>query len=369
MKKEAIKGILNKLKIQNNFRKLTSSNKTLINLSSNDYLGLGNDENLKEQFFQKGQPKLSSSSSRLMNGSYDEVLILEEKLQKIYGKAGIVFNSGFAANSSIIKTFYNKNSLIITDRLNHASIYDGIKASSAKFARYHHLDMNHLEELLKKNCQKYDDIVVISETIYSMDGDFCDLHKLVQLKQKYNFDLMIDEAHSYGVYGYGLVHELNLVDNIDFLIIPLGKGGGSIGSYVITSPLFKDYIINKSCEFIYSTANPPINNAWNLFLLEKMPIFFEQRKKLQKLVKFFLEILEKYQIHTDSKSHIISIIIGDNQKATLVAEQLKQNGFGIYAIKEPTIPKNTARLRISLNSTLKKEDLLHFAQLLSEKLK
>lgn len=179
---------------------------------------------------------------------------------------------------------------------------------------------------------------------------------------------MIDEAHSYGVYGYGLAHELNLIDNIDFLIVPLGKGGGSMGAYVMTTQLFKDYIINKSYEFIYSTANPPINNAWNLFLLEKMPTFSKQRKKLQELSKFFLEILRKHQIHTNSKSHIISIIIGDNQKATFVAEQLKQNGFQIYAIKEPTVPKNTARLRISLNSTLKKEDLLHFTQLLSKKL-
>lgn len=353
---------LQESKAQSNLKKLTLKKPKQTNLSSNDYLGCANDPALRKEFFQNNQSNFSASSSRLIDGSYPEVMELEEELEKIYGQPGLVFNSGFIANSAIIKTFYDKNSLIITDRLNHASIYDGITHSGAKFLRYYHLDLEHLEKMLVKNIDKYDDILVISETIYSMDGDSCDLPKLVYLKQKYHFDLMIDEAHSYGVYGYGLAHQLNVVNDIDFLTIPLGKGGGSVGAYVITSQLTKDFIINKCREFIYSTAIPPINNAWHLFILKKMPSLADKRQKLQEITKYFLSILSKHDIQTNSSSHIISIIIGDKQKAFQIAKHLQQKGFNIYAIKEPTVPKNTARIRISLHPNLLKSDLLKFVQ-------
>jgi len=362
MKKEIIQKTLQKLKAQNNFRKLTVKNPKQINLSSNDYLGCINDPELRKEFLQNNQSNFSASSSRLIDGGYSEVMELEEELEKIYGKPGLVFNSGFTANSAIIKTFYNQNSLIITDRLNHASIYDGIVYSGAKFFRYKHLDLEHLEKIVMKNIDKYDDVLVISETIYSMDGDVCNLSELVRLKQKYHFDLMIDEAHSYGVYGYGLAYKLNVVNDIDFLTIPLGKGGGSIGAYVITPQLAKDFIINKCPEFIYSTAIPPINNAWNLFILKKMMFFADRRQKLQELTKYFLSILSEYEIQTISSSHIISIVIGDNQKALQIAKYLQKKGFNVYAVKEPTVPKNTARLRIGLYPNLQKKDLLKFVQ-------
>ncbi|MDR0614629.1 MAG: aminotransferase class I/II-fold pyridoxal phosphate-dependent enzyme [Lactobacillales bacterium] len=362
MKKEIIQKKLQKLKAQNNFRKLIIKNSKQINFSSNDYLGCASDPALRKEFFQNNQSTFSASSSRLIDGSYPEVMELEKELEKIYGKPGLVFNSGFTANSAIIKTFYDKKSLIIADRLNHASIYNGIVDSGAKFFRYNHLDLKHLKKILVKNIDRYDDILVISETIYSMDGDICDLLELVRLKKKYHFNLMLDEAHSYGVYGYGLAHQLNVIDDIDFLTIPLGKGGGSMGAYVITSQLAKDFIINKCPEFIYSTAIPPINNAWNLFILKKMVSFTDKQQKLQELTKHFLSILSEYGIQTTSSSHIISIIVGDNQKAIQLAKYLQQKGFNIHAIKEPTVPQNTARIRVSLHSNLQKSDLLRFVQ-------
>lgn len=353
---------LNSLKETNNFRVLKECNSSLINFSSNDYLGLANDKELLNEFYSNYHCKLSSSSSRLIDGSYPEVMELERELEKIYNRAGIVFNSGFDANSSIIETFYNKDTLIISDRLNHASIYDGIVNSGAKLLRYKHLDMENLENLLIKYRDKYEDILVVTETVYSMDGDVADIKKLVELKRKYNFNLMVDEAHSYGVNGYGIAYENNLVQDIDFLVIPLGKGGGSIGSYLLCSQLCKDYIINKNRKFIFTTALPPVNNCWNLFILKKMPEFLEKRERLQELIRYFLSLLKENSIETSSTTHIVSIIIGDNRKIIKIAENLKNKGFLVYGVKEPTVPKGSARFRIGLNPNFSKEDLERFVK-------
>ena len=362
MKNEILIKELNALKSANNFRKLKYCDLSLINFSSNDYLGLANDSELLKEFYSQYTPKLSSSSSRLIDGSYSEVMELEKELESIYRKPAILFNSGFDANSSILETFYNKNSLILTDRLNHASIYDGILNSKAIFMRYKHLDMEALEKLLLKYQNIYDDILVVSETIYSMDGDMVDLKKLIELKKKYNFSLMIDEAHSYGVYGYGIAKQLDIVEDIDFLIIPLGKGGGSVGAYVVCSQLSKDYIVNKSRKFIYSTALPPINNMWNLFILKKMPLFKEKIEKLQEIKEYTLKLLKENHIKTTSSTHIISIIIGDNSKIIDISNKMEEKGFLLYGIKEPTVPKGTARFRISLNPSLSKENISRFVR-------
>ena len=187
MEKEKIREELLKLKSENNFRSLKEFDGKEINFSSNDYLGITQDKKLLEEFYSKYRPRLSSSSSRLMSGSYKEVLELEKRAEEIYKKPCIVFNSGFDANSSIIETFYGKNSLIITDRLNHASIYEGIINSGAEIKRYKHLDMENLEEILKKYSGKYSDILVVCETIYSMDGDITPIKEITELKKKYNF--------------------------------------------------------------------------------------------------------------------------------------------------------------------------------------
>ena len=362
MEREKIKEELLKLKKENNFRVLIEKNNEKINFSSNDYLGIAENKKLLEEFYLKYKPKLSSSSSRLISGSYKEVVELEKRAEEIYKKPCIVFNSGFDANSSIIETFYGENSLIITDRLNHASIYDGIVNSKAKFVRYKHLDMNNLEEILKKYSEKFFDILVIAETIYSMNGDITPLNKIVELKKKYNFSLMIDEAHSYGVFGYGMAYNLNLVKDIDFLVIPLGKGGGSVGAFIFCDEIMKEYIINKNRKFIFTTALPPINNMWNLFILNKMKneYFNEKRKKLFERINFALKKLKEYGLETNSTTHIISIVIGDNRKIIKIEKNLKEKGYFVYGVKEPTVPKNSARFRISLNSEMSFEVIENF---------
>ncbi|MGL5579092.1 MAG: aminotransferase class I/II-fold pyridoxal phosphate-dependent enzyme, partial [Fusobacteriaceae bacterium] len=344
-----------------NYRTLKSIEKEILNFSSNDYLGLGADRELRNEFFETyGFLPFSSSSSRLLSGSYPLILELEEELEKIYKKKALVFNSGYEANQCIIETLFSEKSLIITDRYNHASIYSGIKSSGAKLLRFNHLDYVHLEKILKKYGEIYEDILVVSETIYSMDGDTGDLEKLIRLRDKYRFKLFIDEAHSYGVYGYGLSYETGFLDKIDFLVIPLGKAGGSAGAYLLTDSLSKNYLINKGKKFIYTTAPPPINTAWNLFILKKMESFYEQRTKLHDLSEYTRMLLKKNNILTHSDSHIISIVIGDNFKCDKISERMKEMGYNIFPIKEPTVPRGSSRLRLSLTALHTYEEIKIF---------
>lgn len=367
MLKEKVVEELSNLKKDFRLRTIQTNDKNLLNFSSNDYLGFINNREIFDDFYKNINfidYKLSSSSSRLIDGSYSAVMNLEDEVQKIYGKSCLVFNSGFDANSSIIETFFNKESLIITDRLNHASIYDGCINSQAKILRYNHLDINALEKLLKKYSKEYEDILVVTETVYSMDGDIADIKKIVDLKEKYKFSLMVDEAHSYGVFGYGIAYNENLVKDIDFLVIPLGKGGASVGAYVICDEIYKKYLINKSRKFIYSTALPPINNYWNLYILKSMPKFQGRIENLKNLKDYSLEKLKKLGIETNSSSHIISIVIGENKTTMELSKILKEKGYLVYSVKEPTVPKGTARLRISLTADMKKENLDKFFEIL-----
>lgn len=371
MQRRQIENEINELKQDFRLRTIKTNNNELLNFSSNDYLGILKDEKIFEEFYSNlnfEEYKLSSASSRLIDGSYSIVMSLENEVERIYKKPCLVYNSGFDANSSLIETFFNKESLIITDRLNHASIYDGCINSGAKILRYNHLDTVALERLLEKYSNEYKDILVVTESVYSMDGDIADIEAIVKLKERYSFQLMLDEAHSYGVYGYGIAYNKNLVKDIDFLVIPLGKGGASIGAYVICDELYKQYLINKSRKFIYSTALPPINNLWNLYILKNMLKFSKKIENMEKLVKFSLNELKRLEIETSSNSHIISIIIGENNATTKLSEVLKQKGYLAYSIKEPTVPKNTARLRISLRANMDEAELKTFFLILKEEI-
>lgn len=364
MNREILKKELEIKKQEKNFRTLKNYSGTMINLSSNDYLFLAHDEKLKNDFIQNYSDKFSfsSSSSRLITGNYSVVAELEKRAEEIYKKPVLVMNSGFSANKTIIETFCNKNTLILTDRLNHASIYAGIVSSSSKFVRYKHLDMAHLENLLEKYKNEYEDILIISESVYSMDGDTADLQELVRIKKKFGAFLMIDEAHSFGVHGYGIAHSKNLVQDIDFLCIPLGKGGGSVGAYIVCDEDFKDYIINFGKEFIYSTALPPVNNLWNLYILNYMDSFSERIKKLEDLKNYTLKLMKEMKIYTVSDSHIISLITGSNEKTDIITEKLRKKGWLVCGIKSPTVPKGLERIRISLYSGLSKNTIKKFLE-------
>ncbi|EOH5818857.1 aminotransferase class I/II-fold pyridoxal phosphate-dependent enzyme, partial [Campylobacter jejuni] len=305
-----------------------------------------------------------------LSGNFEIYEKLESFLKtKFKDKEILHFNSGYHLNISCIAALSSvSKTLFLTDKFIHASMIDGLRLGRADFFRFHHKDMNHLESLIQKHYENYENIIVLSEALFSMDGDFSDFKTLCELKRRYDkIKLYIDEAHSVGCFdeeGLGLVKALNLEEKVDFIVFTFGKALASMGACMICNNLYKSFFINKARAFIYSTALPPINIAWTKFIFEKMSELKEKREKLQIIGNFFKnQLIEKnHQILGDA--YIISLVLGENQKTIELAKKLETNGIFAPAIKEPTVPKNTARIRFSLHAGLSKEDLKKVIELL-----
>ncbi|MDD3012789.1 MAG: 8-amino-7-oxononanoate synthase [Candidatus Gastranaerophilales bacterium] len=370
---------LDQLKSKDQFRSLVSisdknnkyitiKDKKYLNLSSNDYLGLANDAELLEKFSEIvfkdkliNKLGMSSASSRLLTGNHELYEELEDELCKLYDReASIVFSSGYHANTGIISAITQKGDLILSDKLNHASIIDGMRLSRADFLRYNHLDYNHLKNLLESNLDKYKNILVISESIFSMDGDRTDLKKLVDLKNQYNTILMIDEAHAIGVFGEkgcGICEEDNLIQNIDIIVGTFGKALASVGAYAIINNILKEYLINKMRPFIFTTALPAFNLYWTLMIIKALPSFKFKREHLKDISDFLRNSIQDQGFVTGGESQIIPVIIGENDKTVKTAEKLKDAGIWLLPIRPPSVPEGTSRLRISLSASLEKTDI------------
>ncbi|EJC0919475.1 aminotransferase class I/II-fold pyridoxal phosphate-dependent enzyme [Campylobacter upsaliensis] len=365
LENEANLRTLTPLKHEGNF--VFKQGKKLLNLAGNDYLGLATNSVLKKEFLgvvREEDLYFSSSSSRSLSGNYEIYERLENTLKHKIQKEVLLFNSGYQLNSSCIAALASvPHTFFLADRLIHASMIDGLRG--ANFLRFRHNDMEHLQILLEKNHAKYENIIILSEALFSMDGDLVKLQELVGLKKKYkNVLLYIDEAHSVGCFGggLGLVKELKL--EVDFLIFTFGKALASMGACMITSKQFKDFFINKARALIYSTALPPINVAFSLFIFEKIASFEKQRVKLKALSEYFKKILRAKELEFLGDYYIISLILKENQKALEVALRLEENGIFAPAIKTPTIPKNSARIRFSLHANLSESELDKIAELL-----
>ncbi|ECW8267769.1 pyridoxal phosphate-dependent aminotransferase family protein [Campylobacter upsaliensis] len=365
LENEANLRTLTPLKHEGNF--VFKQGKKLLNLAGNDYLGLATNSVLKKEFLgvvREEDLYFSSSSSRSLSGNYEIYERLENTLKHKIQKEVLLFNSGYQLNSSCIAALASvPHTLFLADRLIHASMIDGLRG--ANFLRFRHNDMEHLQILLEKNHAKYENIIILSEALFSMDGDLVKLQELVGLKKKYkNVLLYIDEAHSVGCFGkgFGLVKELEL--EVDFLIFTFGKALASMGACMITSKQFKDFFINKARALIYSTALPPINVAFSLFIFEKIASFEKQRVKLKALSEYFKKILRAKELEFLGDYYIISLILKENRKALEVALRLEENGIFAPAIKTPTVPKNSARIRFSLHANLSESELDKIAELL-----
>ncbi len=324
----------------------------IVNLSSNDYLGLQQNKELYEEFLDEisiSYYRFTAASSRLLSGNSPEYGTLESQLQTMYGRqAALVFNSGYHANCGILPALAGPNDLIVADKLVHASIIDGMRLGQAQYERFRHLDYEHLEKILSENKNKFDTIFIVSESIFSMDGDRANIPLLIDLKKKYNALLYVDEAHAVGVYGdtgLGLCEEYNVIHDCDFIVGTFGKALASVGAFVICDEIFKTYLINHARTLIYTTALPPINLAWSQFILSQLHTFGSQRQRLIKLSKEFAHLLR-----VEWQSHIIPYIIGSNTDTIACSELLQQNGFYVLPIRYPTVAKNTARLRFSLQA-------------------
>ena len=328
-----------------------------INFASNDYLGLSTKEILRHEFLNKFDCLLSSASARLLTGSAPEYKELEKTVANIYGKeSALIFNTGYQANLGVVSALCGKGDIVFSDKLNHASIIDGMKLSGGEFFRYRHLDYENLEKMLQTKRNNYKRAIIVSESVFSMDGDVADIDKLIELKKKYNCLLMIDEAHAFCAFGKTLAG-VSYGKDVDIITATFGKAVGSFGAFCVSNEKTISYLINKARSFIFSTSIPPFNIAWSNWLLtEKRDYIEEQKQKLEHLTKAVHASLRLRGIQTSSVTHIIPLIIGDNEKTIKVSEQLRSMGYYIPAIRPPTVPEGTSRLRISLTADCRLED-------------
>lgn len=337
------------------------NDKKMLNLSSNDYLNVSTDKDLIFEFIDKYKNNdeflFSSASARLLTGSSKSYIDLENIFSELFNKeAALIFNTGYQCNQGVVSSLFSKGDCIFSDKLNHASIVSGLKLSQAEHFRYKHNDYDNLEKLLKEKRALYKNAIIISESVFSMDGDIADIKKLVELKKKYNCLLMIDEAHAFGVFGQnlqGVSSELNLLNEIDIITITLGKSIASMGAICLSNKTIIDYLINKASSFIFSTVIPPINILWTKYLLqEKFDYLKNQKEKLNSLFKKVHNLYPSV-----SSSQIIPVVIKDAKKTKELAVYLQNKGYYVLPINPPTVPVGTSRLRISLTSNIEYNEI------------
>ncbi|MFV0273016.1 MAG: aminotransferase class I/II-fold pyridoxal phosphate-dependent enzyme [Macellibacteroides fermentans] len=344
--------------------------KKMLNLSSNDYLGIASDQKMRQDFLSNldiDKAIFSSSSSRLLTGNYPVYQKVERLLTDLYKKeSALVFSSGYHMNMGILPAIADKNTLILADKLVHASIIDGIRISSAQCIRYRHQDYRKLEELLDKHHTGFRSMIIVTESIFSMDGDVSPLPLLVQLKKKYpNTFLYVDEAHAVGVRGLnglGIAEEENCIPEIDLLCGTFGKAFASMGGFVVCSKIFRDYLINRMRTFIFTTALPPIQLEWSFFVLNQMINMKEERMWLRKSSQTVKEALEEKGFTSTSSSHILPVVIGDSKETILKAGEMQRKGFYMLPVRPPTVPEGTSRLRISLTAGITSAELNQLIQ-------
>lgn len=357
--------LLGQIKDEGRLRELPrqSGDTTLLDLCSNDYMGLGaNYEDLTTQFHEEfGYPPMTSSASRLLQYRSDWHTAFETYLESRYGKPALLFNSGYHANAGIIQALNLPGTLWLADKLIHASAIDGLRLAGADVKRWRHNDTAQLEKLIDK-ADGYDRIIIVAESIYSMDGDAAPIKELVEIKRKHpNALLYLDEAHAIGVFGntgLGLTEQEGIINEADFLIGTLGKGVGSAGAFAVLSPLLKDFLVNTCRSLIFSTALPPANAAWSHFMMRKLETMTKERWHLHKLSEIFREGIERITGHSNpSVSPIVPCITGHAAEAVEISSYLKKNGILALPIRRPTVPPGGERIRFSLNATLTEDEI------------
>ena len=346
---------LNERKGQHAFRKLSlPEGKT--DFCSNDYLGIVKNGLLTTAGV-GGHLSAGSSGSRLLTGNYALIETVEIEIAAFHqSPSALIFNSGFDANIGVLASIPQRGDTIIYDNLSHASIRDGIRLSFAQSHSFAHNDLNSLEHKLQNITGN---IFVVTESVFSMDGDFCPLQQMVLLCKKYNVHLIIDEAHATGVVGKkgeGLVQHLQLQNEIFCRIHTFGKACGCHGAVVLGSQQLKDYLINFARSFIYSTSLPSLAVAVIQDSYKAFPLMNTERTHLQQLIHVFQGAdigFEKLISHTP----IQAVIVPGNDAVKLLAAQLQQNGLDVRPIIYPTVPKGRERLRIVLHAFNTAEEL------------
>ncbi len=328
----------------------------VLNFSSNNYLGLANHPSLrkaaKEAIDRYG---CGSAASRLISGNMTLHEALEEKIAGLKNtEAALVFNSGFQANVGIISSLTGEGDVIFSDALNHASVIDGCRLSRAKTVVYPHSDLNSLEHGLKEAPPKSRKLIV-TETLFSMDGDEASLAEIVSLAERYDAILMVDEAHATGVLGpngAGVVAKLGLGDHVPIQMGTLGKALGGFGAYVAGSKMLRDFLINRCRSLIFTTSLPPAVLAMAIAAIDLLYKEPQRRLALWHNIRALRDGLRRAGFSlSDSQSQIQPLIIGDAQKCMAFSESLLRKGVFAQGIRPPTVPPGTSRLRITLMAT------------------
>lgn len=349
---------------------IETEGKPLVDFSSNDYLGLADHPALIEGT-KKAMEKWGAGAraSRLMSGDLEIHHRLESAIAALKGKeACLLFGSGYLANTGIIPALCGRNDVIYSDRLNHASIVDGVLLSRARFYRFRHNDLNHLEDLLKSHRSRYRRAMIVVESVYSMDGDLALVSELLELRGRYGAMLMIDEAHATGVFGAkgeGIISQTE-ADAVDVILGTFGKALGGYGAFVAVSNRMRQFLLNRARTFIFSTALPPAVIGANLAAVKLLDEEPGRRNRVCELASELRRALrEDLGLNTPSESQIVPVMVGDSQSALSLAESLRDAGFFVKAIRPPTVPEGTARIRLSVTANHSLKDVRQLLEALS----
>ncbi len=340
-----------------------------INLASNDYLGLSADARLQSEFFEslpsRGRGFLMGAvSSRLLGGDNPAFGDFEDYLAEAYSeiagaeRGALVFNCGYHANSGILPAVCTPRDLVLFDKLSHASLLDSIGSLPCKWARFPHNDTAKLREILRLRRADFDNVYIATESVFSMDGDRADLPALAALKKEFDCSLYVDEAHAAGVFGasgLGMCELSGVAGDVDFIMCTLGKAFASVGAYVVCSPQMRRILINRCRTFIFTTAIAPINVLWTRFVFERVRGMSERRGRLAEISARLRKSLSGFPTLGDTQ--ILPVVLGSNAAAADAARVMRGAGIWCPPVRYPTVPKNSARLRLSLNAALSDSDV------------
>ncbi|MFC6877337.1 aminotransferase class I/II-fold pyridoxal phosphate-dependent enzyme [Flavobacterium myungsuense] len=364
------------LRKQNNALRKLSIPKDLIDFSSNDYIGFA----LSETIFQESHQYLidkniktnGATGSRLLSGNHQLYQEAEKRIAQFHqSESALIFNSGYDANVGFFSSVPQKGDFILYDELSHASIRDGLQLSNAKSYKFKHNDLDDLEQLILRIQKEHSEIYIVTESVFSMDGDTPNLKELVQLSNKYNCYLVVDEAHALGVFGLngeGILQLEEIQNNVFARIITFGKGLGCHGAAIVGSLELQEYLINFSRSFIYTTGLSPHAVATILIGYQHL----EETKNIQKLKENIIHFNQEKNVFglkplfVRSKSAIQSAIIPGNDAVKAIANQFQEKGYDVKAILSPTVPEGQERLRFCLHSYNSKEEISEVLKLLSE---
>lgn len=350
--------------------------KDSIDFASNDYLGFAKNETIfnetHEYLVQNNLKENGATGSRLISGNHSIYTTIENFIAKFHEvPAALIFNSGYDANVGFFSSVPQRNDVILYDELCHASIRDGIAMSNAKSYKFQHNDLEDLESIIKRYNTEPVEVYVVTESVFSMDGDCPNLEELVSISKKYNCHLVIDEAHALGVFGEsgeGLVQSLGFQNDVFARIITFGKGLGCHGAAVLGSDELKSYLVNFARSFIYTTGLSPHSVATIFIAYQQLQKGKVAMQKLKQNIQYFNQVKAQNglkSLFVYSKSAIQCAIIPGNEKVKSIAANLQENGFDVKAILSPTVPEGQERLRFCLHSYNSEEEIFNVLQLLS----